>query len=225
MLIAIIILSLFLILLGCIWELHKYEIQQTIVPFANPLTPVKKEQLSSISEDIVVGGTTDMMFANVWWSKLTTIQQLQLALDLCQKALPVWEKYTGAKEMVYHSSTTSAVNKIDHKILHKAIEEIKQASQFQFPDKSNKKINNGYSDFVYAVIAMQDGFWLPSYPAKKIFMAVYNILKSIVEQNNASGIATNLSVAINLALDCIDITKLYTHQEIDSFFAIYKNKL
>ena len=75
--------------------------------------------------------------------------------------------------MVYHSSITSPVNKIDHKVLHKAIEEIKQASQFQFPDKRNKKINNCYSDFVNAVVAMQDGFWLPSYPVKKIFIVLF----------------------------------------------------
>ncbi len=227
MLIAIIILNLLLLALWCIWKLRKSEIQHTTVVVAEQSAPAKELQLSPVSEATVVTGipVADMIFTNVWWYKLSTLQQLQLALAVSQKALPVWEKYTAVKDVTYRTSATGTVNKIDHKILQTAIDEIIQSSQFQFPDKDNKRINNCYNSFISTVLAMQDGVWQPPYPVKKIFMAVYSILKSIVEQNNYSDTATILSVAINQALDCIDITKLYIRMEIDSFLEEYKNKL
>ena len=227
MLIAIIISSLFILVFLFIWRLNISKITNTTVAFAEQPAPLKEQQLSVVSEDIVVerAPVADIMFTDVWWNKLNEMQQLQLALALCQKALPVWEKYTAVKEVIYRSSATGPANKIDNKILHIAIDEIIQSSQLQFPDKHNKKLNHYYDNFISSVLAMQDGFWLPPYPVRKIFLAVYSILKSIVEQNNYSDTVTILSGAINQALDCMDITKLYTRKEIDSFLEIYKNKL
>ena len=227
MLIAIIILCLFFLAFCCIWKLRKIQIQHITVGHAEQSVRAKKQQLSTFSEDSIVMGAhvADVMFTNVWWHKLPAMQQLQLALALCQKALPVWEKYTAVNEVTYRTSATGRVNKIDHKILQTAINEITQSSQFKFPDKDNKRINNCHDNFISTVLAMQDGVWLPPYPVKKIFMAVYSILKSIVEQNNSSGTITILSVAINQALDCIDITKHYSRTEIDSFLENYKNEL
>lgn len=227
MLIVIIISSLFILVFLFIWRVRKSCIQKVTVVFAQQSVCLKARQLSVPGKQVAVVGNpvAAMMFTDVRWNKLNEMQQLQLALALCQKALPVWEKYTAAKEVAYRSSTTGPLNKIDNKILGTAIDEIVLSSQFQFPDKDNKKIINCYSHFVSGVLAMQDGIWSPSYPVKKIFLAVYSILKSIVEQNNYCGTATILSAAINQALDCIDIAKLYTHHEIDCFLEVYKNKI
>lgn len=186
-----------------------------------------KTVLPVFNGEIVVrhAATADKMFTDIWWNKLTAIQQLQLALALCQKAMPIWQQYSDGKEISYRSYATGPLSKINHNILHTTLEVISGASRSQFPAANNKKINDCHSSFVDAVLALQDGVWLPAYPVKKIFLAVYSILKSIVEQSNNSGTAIILSAAINQALDCIDITKLHSREKIDSFLNLYKNKL
>ncbi len=164
------------------------------------------------------------MFANIWWSKLPILDKLYLAIALCEIALPVWEKYTGYKEVAYQNSATGKLNKIDNKILQTAMEEIMLFAKSQFPNNDNKKISHCYSNFISIVLALQDAVWQPPYAVKKIFMAVYNILKSIVEQNDNANTNPFLSQAISQALDCIDITKSYSRLEIDEFLEGYKNK-
>jgi hypothetical protein len=202
--------------------------KNTLIDFRQQRMRVKKEvlQLPIVTEDAVVDvfSNTDKMFANFWWSKLPILEQLDLALALCQITLPVWEKYANDKEVFYQNAVTTKQNKINSKILHSAIEEITSWSQTQFPTNDNEKMKQYYGSFVNIVLAIQDAVWLPPYPVKKIFLAVYNILKSIVEQANYASATAFLCIAINHALDCIDITKIYSRLETDEFLEGYKNK-
>lgn len=161
----------------------------------------------------------------VWWRALDNFDQLQLALALIQKVLPVWEKYSNTQEIMYRNSTRESVTIIEIRLLQKAIDEIILQSQMLLPACDNKKINQYYYHFVGPVIALQDGNWTPPYQIKKIFLAVYNVLKSIVEQNNPASLENGLAISINQSLDCMDISKLYNREEITAFLKVYKNKL
>jgi hypothetical protein len=227
MIITTIILSLCLIIFFLIPFL-KIRIN-TLIDFTQQRVRVKNEvqQLPIVTEDAVINifSNTDKMFINFWWSKLPILEQLDLALALCEITFPVWERYANGKEVFYQNAVTTKQNKINSKILHSAIEEITSLSQTQFPTKDNEKVKQYYGSFVNIVLAMQDAVWLPPYPVKKIFLAVYNILKSIVEQANFASATTFLCLAINHALDCIDITKIYSRLETDEFLEGYKNKI
>lgn len=159
----------------------------------------------------------------VWWNTLDTLSQLRFALRLTQKALPVWENYTAANDPSYQDSPTMPLNKINAGLLQAAIDEMTRQSVSGMPASDNKMIWQWYFNFVGPVIAIRDGTWVPPYPVKKIFLSVYHILKSIMEQNNPAGVHHFLATAISQALDCLDISKLYCRDEINDFLESNKN--
>jgi len=160
-----------------------------------------------------------------WWKALDDVDQLHLALSLARKALPVWERFTQTQEIVYRNSSTGPFNKIESQLLYVAIEEMQLRSQLQYPTSDQKKINQCYYNFVGPVLALQDGAWTAPYPVKKIFLSVYNILKSILEKNSVPGFQNYLAAAINQSIDCMEVSKLYSRNEITIFLAAYKSRL
>lgn len=111
--------------------------------------------------------------------------------------------------------------------MQKSIEEIKRIINTALADCENKNIKQLYNDFVYPVIALQDGVWITAYHVKKIFLAVYYILKSLVEKDNAGvqlfGVSTrSYGAAINNFLaslktnrkDLVNKVSLYKMPEI-----------
>ena len=174
---------------------------------------------------ITANTNTSIAFDYVWWKALGNLDQLHLALLLAHKALPVWEKYAASQDMIYKNSPTVAISKINHQLLAKALAEVQLQSNQLFPVSRNAAIKQYYYHFVGPVIALQDDNWAPPYHVKKIFLSVYNILKSILEQDNTSAVENFLSIAINQSIDCMDITKLYSKPEIIGFLQVYKNRL
>lgn len=170
------------------------------------------EQSNEVSED-------------VWWKALSKADMLQLALRLALQALPVWEKYTAAQQITYRNSSAGPVNKIDSRLLQTAIAAMQRHSPMQFPAFDDEEINQYYNSFVNPVIALQDGAWSAPYPVKKVFLAVYNILKSILEQNSVPGFETYLSTAINQSIDCMEVSKLFSRNEILVLLDPFKKRL
>jgi len=160
-----------------------------------------------------------------WWKALDDVDQLHLALSLARKALPVWERFTQTQEIVYRNSSTGPFNQLESQLLYVAIEEMQLRSQLQYPTSDQKKINQCYYNFVGPVLALQDGAWTAPYPVKKIFLSVYNILKSILEKNSVPGFQNYLAAAINQSIDCMEVSKLYSRNEIGVFLASYKSRL
>ena len=223
MITGVLILCVLIMVSFFIWEKSKHPLQSpltgsTKLPAHETTNNIKPAPIPAIADVVSI---TDVMGAEYWREKLSDFDQLHLALIICQKAMPVWEKYTSSQALTYHTSATEPAGKIDSNILQTALDAVLSSAQLQFPAGDNKHINKCYFNFVEPVIAIHDGNWLPSYPVKKIFLAVYCILKSIVEQNNYPGSNNVLSEAISQALDCIDITKLYTRQQIDDLLESY----
>lgn len=161
---------------------------------------------------------------NVWWHQLAVDDQLDLAVQLAKMALPTWEKYVAENEMIYRHAGTGPFVKIDKELLKNVLEDVQE---IHHSDASNKSIllHQYYDCFVGPVIAMHDGDWRATYPVKKIFLAVYNLLKSTLEEANASNSKNLLSVAINQLLDCLDISGAHSKQDIIEFLAAYKTKM
>ena len=152
--------------------------------------------------------------SNAAWDNLNNLSKLQFAILLIEKSLPVWEKFTGDQDVIYRDVATITPGRIDNKLLQLSVAEMHHSSLHDFPAFDNKKINHYFNEFVGPVIALQDGKWLPPYPVKKIFLAAYFTLKSILEQTNLSSLEFLLSTAITEALDCIAMSKLYNSEEL-----------
>ncbi len=161
---------------------------------------------------------------SVWWHQLDVDDQLDLAVQLAKMALPTWEKYVTENEMVYRHAGTGPFIKIEKDILQNVLQDVQA---LHYSDASNKSLllHQYYDTFVGPVIAMHDGDWRATYPVKKIFQAVYNLLKSTLEEGNIGNSKNLLSVAINQLLDCLDIAGAQSKAEIMDFLAAYKTKM
>ncbi len=160
----------------------------------------------------------------VWWHQLELADQLDLAVQLAKKALPTWEKYAAENELVYRNAGTGPFLKIDQQLLFDVLRDVQQLYHSGAAN-SNKLLHQYYDSFVGPVVAMQDGDWPATYPVKKIFLAVYNIIKSTLEQNNPGNTKNLLSVSINQSLDCLDISGAQSKLEIIEFLSAFKNTL
>jgi hypothetical protein len=208
---GIIVLSLGLIVVFFTWQWFKYSKQKGGEASLQP---------PNAKENVFPAGKNN----NVWWINLTTLEQLNLALALTQKALPVWEKYTASVDASYQDSATMHVVKIEKELLQKTIMALQLRPELLNPTTDKKSVYHVYFSFVSPVLAMQDGNWSPPYAVKKIFSSVYYILKSIMEQDGGPVRENYLQLAINQALDSLDISRLYSPEEIHAFLEAYKNK-
>lgn len=159
-----------------------------------------------------------------WWHQINVEDQLDLAVQLAKKALPIWEKYAAANDMVYRNTGTGPFIRIDQMLLVNVLQDIQKLYQSQDANRS-KLLHQYHDNFVGPVIAMHDGDWPATYPVKKIFLAVYNIIKSTLEQNNVGNTKNLLSVSINQSLDCLDISGAHNKFDTIEFLAAFKNKI
>lgn len=181
----------------------------------------RKKAIQSAAGAEKYGLTEELPRDEVWWALLDTRVQLELAVALARKALPVWQKYSEANELVYQNSSMGPFIKIKPCLLQRSLDEIAQNSNLRFPE-NNKGIINCYNEFVAPLIALQDGNWAVIYPVKKIFLAVYNILKAIAEQENITVMKNLFALSVNQSLDCLDMCKLYSSEEIKTFLHPYR---
>jgi len=204
-----------------IWKMIKPRTGKNLTATANKNTPSFLYEVNNNADNEHVNTPPQ----EVWWKCIGVSDQLQLALLLTKKAFPVWEKFVLKNEPGYRNSSTAPIIKIDPALLQTAIDEISIYSGLQFPNISDKKIHQCNDNFVGPLIAMQDGYWPATYPVKKIFLSVYNILQSIMEQDNIPGMKNLLATSINQSLECLDVSKLYSQDEINSFLEMYRNKV
>ena len=156
-----------------------------------------------------------------WWALLDTPLQFELAMALARKALPVWQKYSGSNELFYKNSSIGPSLAIKTTLLQASLDALEEAVSIPFP-RNNKNISTCYNDFVAPLVALQDGNWVVSYPVKKIFLAVYNLVKAVAEEENITVTKNLFCVSIHQSLDCLDLSKLYSAEEIMLFLQYYK---
>ena len=215
---GLLISLLFILAIGLIYRFRNYSGIKSVF-FVN------KKASALIIDNSVAEIKVNALREELWWKLLDTPDQLSLALLLTQKALPVWEKYSQANQAVYRNSSSGPFIKINSLLLQTSIEEIIAGSLIHFPNKDSKKIKQCNDDFIGPLIAMQDGNWHATYPVKKVFLAVYNILKGILDQDNIPALKSLLALSINQSLDCLDVSKLYSREEIEIFLELYKIKV
>jgi len=215
---GLLIALLFILAIGFIYRFRNFS-------GIRALFSINKKASILIIDNSVAEIKVNAVREEIWWKLLDTPDQFSLALLLTQKALPVWEKYSQANQAVYRNSSSGPFIKINSQLLQTSIEEIIAGSFIHFPNKDSKKIKQCYDDFIGPLIAMQDGNWHATYPVKKVFLAVYNILKGILDQDNIPALKSLLALSINQSLDCLDVSKLYSREEIENFLEVYKIKV
>jgi len=187
---------------------------------------VSQESITAVStwEKVV---PVSVLINEVWWKHLSSLHQLKLAFYLAGKALPIWERFAALQVVSYRAVSAGDATIIEMDMLKKALYEINHHAQDHFPgsDSDITKINEYYKLFIGPVLALKDGIWVCAYPVKKLVLSVYYILLGIVEQHNTTAHENYFAEAINAALECIELSRLYTPEEMASILAAYRSGL
>jgi len=158
------------------------------------------------------------------WKDINSIYHLRLALHLAEKALPVWARYA-RKRVAYHAVSVGPVTIVETDLLQKTLQEINYHVHRNFVGADLTKIREYHNLFVGPVLALKDGIWVCAHPVKKVFMSVYHISRSIVEQNIGAAPEHFLPEAITLALESLELSGLYTRKEIAGMLSTFRSGL
>lgn len=197
---------------------RRYQGSGTVV--TAPDQPVSREGTAMLSID-----ETGAMPEKEWWKRAGSLQQLQLAFYLAGKAMPVWEKFTASQAISYREASAGPFITIESDLLQGTLEYLFVHVQQHFPKEDLVKIHQYHNRFIGPVLALKDGTWVCNYPVKKIFLSVYFILMSVVEQHDANSSKNSVSEAITAALECLELSKLHTPEEIASLLEVHRCSL
>jgi len=176
------------------------------------------------SETLQANSSIDQINSRQCYTSLPKVAALQLALTLIEKTIPVWENYTRDRDISYKNFINGPANKIDSQLVQDTVAMVSALSHKSFPPGDQSEIKMYYNKFLDVVIALHDANWVPPYPIKKIFLSTYAVLKSILENNGAIHEGNQLSVAIEHALDCLDISKIFSKKDIENILLSFHNK-
>src|SRR5207253_1237307 len=126
-----------------------------------------------------------------------------------------------AAQAAQSSTATAAAGTIDGSLLQKTLEEIAHHLHTGFPGLPHARLTQYYSSFVGLIIAMHDGLRVCPYTVKKTILAVYLVLKSLVEPGNVKEKERLLLKSINAALHSLELSKLCSKAQIASIFEAY----
>ena len=181
------------------------------------------------TDTIQAGGElylTRLMTTDPWWTGINNSAQLYLAIELAEKTLQIWEQYALRSTLKFTENVNESSRIIKSGLLGDSLLHIKRHA-ILLNKKGNKeytKLKRYYDQFIIPVTALTDGYWKLPYAVKKVFYAVYQILKGIIDNDNP---ITNIdfSNSINNSLEVIDITNLLTEKQIRDILEPYKDKL
>ena len=169
---------------------------------------------------------TRLVTTNPWWTGIRHNAQLQLAIELAEKALPVWEQYAAKEILMYKENANESGYHVNKDLLCNSLAYLKNNfTLLTTPGKTAltglKKYQN---EFIGPVMALADGYWKLPYVVKKVFYAVYEILNGILDYNERE-VNFDFSNAITDSLDAIDIAGLLTEKQVRELLEPYKNDL
>ena len=183
----------------------------------------------TVTDTVQVGGglyLTKLMTTDPWWTGINNSAQLHLAIDLAEKTLHIWDQYALRYTLKFTENVNETFRIVNSGLLGNSLVQIKRyAILVNIKDNSEyTELKHYYDQFISPVTALTDGYWKLPYAVKKIFYAVYQILKGIIDNDNP---ITNIdfSNSINNSLEVIDITNLLTEKQVQDILEPYKDKL
>lgn len=158
---------------------------------------------------------------------LSKKKQLELALLLAEKALPVWNKYVDQNKLVYRDSVVGLNHEVPNTLLTDTIKEIKKyisgiaLLRFFKPKTNLMKLNSYFDD---PLVALQDLDWEPPIPVEKIFYSVYNLLESVMGKHVTVSNERTIYVSINQAIEALVSGGVLTEFQIKEILNSSRNR-
>lgn len=169
---------------------------------------------------------TRLLATNRWWTDMDKSAQLQLAIELAERTLPVWEQNADRYSLRYTENANESERFINTNLLRNSLKRIRH-HMTTLASKDNSEfieLRYYYDQFITPVMALTDGYWKLPYADKKVFYSVYQILKGLVD-NDHPGVNMEFTNSINNSLEVIDISELLTEKQVRNILEPYKDKL
>jgi hypothetical protein len=156
---------------------------------------------------------------------LSKKKQIQLAILLIEKVLPLWNKYAEENSLAYRDSVAGMDHNVPKELIHNTISEIKNhitsIALIRFL-KSKTKLMKLRSYFDDPIIALQDLDWEVPQPIEKTFYSAYNLLEAFLGKQYASSNEKTIYISINQAIDALQSEKILTEIEIKEILSEFK---
>ncbi len=152
--------------------------------------------------------------------------QIELAIELIEIGLPIWERYNSENPIEYNDSVVGMHHKIDKNLIAKSIKLLKKINGRNnfLTDKINGiKIKSLHDEIREPVVARKDDdFEIPS-EVELILYSTSNLIEYAMGKTY-SLLNENLAyVSINQSIDAITKSKILTFDEIKNILENKKN--
>jgi hypothetical protein len=142
---------------------------------------------------------------------LTNEKLLDLALNLCNKVLPIWENYCDTNSLTYQDSVVGERHAIDKNLL---IDSLNLCRRLQSdPNSWVTKRDSLLEEFLEPECALQDSDWSLPYPVKTAFYAIYNLLRGFQLPIGLHNVPMHY-ISVNQAVDALQSAGFMTFDEI-----------
>ena len=147
-------------------------------------------------------------------------KQFNLALELTERTLPIWNEYAKSNKLEYIDTVVGMHHKVDQELLIRTIQTVR--NELETPKSQGRQISQLQKEFSDPIVAMQDLDWELPYSVEKTFYAIRNLLEKLCGQETTVFDEPQIYVVINQAIDALSESRLMSDDEIKEILNKYK---
>lgn len=155
--------------------------------------------------------------------RLTKDKQQNLAIILIKLALPIWNQYADKNELTYRDTVVGLHHEVNRKLLTACVTASEEYLNSRFSErflrKRKEKILFFYNELREPVVALQDCDWELPYEVEKTLYAVYNLICSLLGEENTVFNEPTIYVSINQAVDALTKSHALKFDEINEILS------
>jgi hypothetical protein len=150
---------------------------------------------------------------------LSKKELLNLAIRICQNALPIWDDYSLENKLEYTDTVVGLHHKIRKELLSDSIQLFRR--KYLLRRSFENDLKKLLEEFTDPVAAMQDSDWELPYSVKCVFHSVYNLLDGVKEPITIFNQETHY-VSINQSADALKSSGLMNFDQIHDIIYSYR---
>lgn len=149
-------------------------------------------------------------------------KQYNLALELCNKTLVIWNEYASCHPLEYTETVIGTHHTIKSDILSRAIAVVE--AELRCPKSQSVQLEQIRQEFSGPSVALQDHDWELPKPVEMSFYAIRNLLDRKDGQETTVFNEPQIFVVINQAIEALMLVGAITEKEIGEIFDKYATK-
>ncbi len=159
-------------------------------------------------------------------NSLSERKQFELAIQLINIGLPIWDRYSEKNVLEYKDTVVGLHHKVNPKLLWNTLtmvlDFLNQNTLTQFI-KGKDRLFTIRERFDDPKVALQDLDWVLPREVEAIFYSVLNLLDTCIGDKTTVFGEVTLYVSISQAIEGIEISNILSFDEINAILKAFKN--